>query len=388
MTADFDPIQSAAQQGVAAVLDQLASQLRERQQYHELFEARKMQVRRELGLPLQYSETPDALDETRRNRLEEGLIEACREVGTLLMQAGRIREGWMYLRPVGDKSLAVQELARIEATPENTEELVEVCLHEGVDVKRGFQLVLDQYGTCNAITHYESAVGRHPRPDQQAAAELLVRHVHAELTKSVVADMGRQEGTPPREKTLRELVADRDWLFGEYSYHIDTTHLASTVRSSRILEDAEPLRLALDLTEYGRRLAQQFQYKGEEPFQDIYPSHALYLGALLGQDIDAALQYFRQKAETLSEEEHGSLPTETYVQLLERVGRYREAIDALLRYGAQGDRGKQIIPLLHQLCGKLGDFQPAIEFCRRQGDVLGYATALASSLAPGDSGTR
>jgi hypothetical protein len=382
MPNEFEELQQAAAGGVPAVLDRLVEQLRDRRQHHELFEALKMRVRRELGLPLAYGETPDHLDEEQRNRLEDGLIAACREVGLLLLQAGKIREAWMYLRPVGDKSTVVAELAKIEAGSDKLDEMVEVCLHEGVDVRRGFQLVLDHYGTCNAITTFESVVGRQQRTDQQAAAELLVRHVHEELMKSVVADIGRQEGTEPKERTLLDLVADRDWLFGEFSYHIDTTHLASTVRCSRIIDSREVLALALDLTEYGRRLAKQFQYKGEEPFLDIYPSNALYLGALLGRDVDAAVAYFREKAESLPVEEHGTLPLETYVQLLDRVGRHREAIAALIRFGEQGDRAKQIVPLLLDLSRKLGDFAPAVKFCRERGDLLGYATALANSLKP------
>lgn len=380
MSTEFEQLQQAASNGVTAVLDRLIDQLRGHQQYHELFEALKMRLRHDLGLPLSSGETPDDLDESRRNQFEEGLIAACREVGLLLLKKGKIREGWMYLRPVGDKIAVARELAAIEPDQENTDELVEVCLHEGVDVPRGFQLVLDHYGTCNAITTYESAVTRHSRPDQQAAAELLVRHVHQELQKSLVADISRQEGAEPRERTLRELVADRDWLFGEYSYHIDTTHLASTVRCSRIIDNQEVLALALDLTEYGRRLAQQFQYKGEEPFLDIYPSHALFLQALLGKEVEAAVDFFRQKSESLSVEEHGSAPIETYVQLLDRLGRYREAIDALVHFGEQGDRARQVIPLLQSLCGKLGDYGPAIEFCRERGELLGFANALASSL--------
>jgi hypothetical protein len=146
------------------------------------------------------------------------------------------------------------------------------------------------------------------------------------------------------------------------------------------------LELALDLTEYGRRLAKQFQYKGEEPFLDIYPSNALYFGALLGRDVEAALKYFREKAESLSVDEHGSLPLETYVQLLDRVGQYREAIDALIRFAEQGERAKQIIPLLHDLSGKLGDYSPAVNFCQQHGELLGYATALANSLQPPHAG--
>jgi hypothetical protein len=372
---DFERIEQT--DGVDAILDNLIDSLRSQRKYHELFEALKMRVRRGLDLPLLYSDSPDDLDEARRQKLEDGLLAACREVGTLLLEQGKVREGWMYLRPVGDRAAAAKALESIEVTPDNTEELVEVCLHEGVDVGRGFQLVLNQYGTCNAITTYESALARHNRADQQAAAEQLVRHVHAELFRSVAADIGRQEGQPPKATTLRELVEDRDWLFGEYSYHIDTTHLASTVRIARVVDNPDVLRLALDMTEYGRRLAKQFQYKGEEPFAEIYPSHALYYRAVLGEKPEEAVQYFREKAEVSPVTEHGSLPVETYVQLLDRLGRHAEAMEVLMRFADAEQRPRQIVPLLMELGGKLGDYRGIAEFCRRHGDLLGFSTAIA-----------
>ena len=66
----------------------------------------------------------------------------------MLLAAGHVRDGWMYLRPVGDKRAAAALIAKIEPDEDNMEELVDVCLREGVDVARGFQLVLDNYGTC------------------------------------------------------------------------------------------------------------------------------------------------------------------------------------------------------------------------------------------------
>ena len=47
---------------------------------------------------------------------------------------------------------------------------------------------------------------RRPRAEQAPAATLLLRQVHADLVASVAADVARQEGKPPPEKTLRELV--------------------------------------------------------------------------------------------------------------------------------------------------------------------------------------
>ncbi len=378
---EFDQLQEALERGgVDAALDQLAEYLRENKKYHELFEALKMKVRHGLGLPLTYSDAGDELDESTRTKLEDGLIDACRTVGTALLREGAIREGWMYLRPVGDRAAAAVELLNIEANEENLDALIEVSLHEGVDPKRGYALVLERHGTCNAITTYESVVVRQSMAAQQAAAGLLVEHVHSELLATLRADIAQQQGSEPAEATLKDLVADRDWLFGEHSYHLDTTHLASTVRFARLLDDETQLRLALDLTAYGRRLSSQFQYKGDQPFADIYPSHALYLGALLGEDIDAAIEYFRERAESLDPREHGGLPVEAFVQLLDRLGRYELAINALLDFvQKQPDAASQAVPLMLELSQKAGNFDKLTAYCRGRGDVLGYATAALCS---------
>lgn len=378
LPAELNQFQSALQQrGVPGALEHLASRLREGQRFHELFEALKMRVRHELGLPLSYSDSGDELDEATRARLEEGLLDACREVGTALLRAGAIREGWMYLRPVGDRKLVAAELAQIETTEDNLDQLIDVTLHEGVDTARGFSLILQHHGTCNAITTYESIVSRQGNAAQQAAAGLLVEHVHRDLLAAVRADIARNEGKEPLETTLGELVRDRDWLFGEYSYHLDTTHLASTVRASRVLQEPRLLRLAVDLTEYGRRLSPQFRYKGEPPFEDLYPTHALYLRALLGEDIDEALKFFRERAESLDPAAYGSLPTEAYVQLLDRLGRYEEAVRVLVAFvEKQPEAANQVIPLMLNLSQRGGDFATLTEYCRQRGDLLGFASAL------------
>lgn len=378
---EFDQLQEALERGgVSAALDRLAEYLRENKKFHELFEALKMKARYALGLPLTYSDAGDELDESTRTKLEDGLIEACRDVGTALLREGAIREGWMYLRPVGDRAAAAIELAKLEANEDNLDALIEVALHEGVDPKRGYGLVLEHHGTCNAITTYESVVVRQSTAAQQAAAGLLVEHVHRELLATVRADIAQQQGSEPPEATLKELVADRDWLFGEHSYHLDTTHLASTVRFSRLLDDEAQLRLALDLTAYGRRLSSQFQYQGDQPFADIYPSHALYLGALLGEDVDAAIEYFRERAEALDPREHGGLPVEAYVQLLDRLGNYELAIDALLNFvQKQPDATSQAVPLMLELSQKAGNYDKLKALCRNHEDILGFATATLCS---------
>ena len=384
--AGFSQLEEAVKQGGVAVgLAKLAEHLRGQQKYHELFEALKMQVRHSLGLPVLYNDSGDELGDSMRARLEEGLLSACREVGMALLKDGQIREGWMYLRPIGNRLEVAEQLSQIDANDDNLDALIEVCLHEGVDPPRGYRLVLENHGTCNAITTFESASGRLPKGDQQAAAELLVAHVHHELRTNLVTDISRQEGSEPTESSLSALVENRPGLFGEYSYHIDTTHLASTVRFARVLDDEPALRLAVDLTEYGKRLNEQFQYPGEEPFLDHYGSHALYLGALIGIQVEQAIAYFLERAEAVDPEQHGSQPVEAFVELLDRLGRQDEAIDAVLKFAERsGAAVSQILPLLLSLSEKANSYTRLIQFCRQRDDLLGFGTGLVQSHASSD----
>lgn len=388
----FDQLQSTlASEGVAAVLCQTADLFRREKKYHELFEILKMQLRSRLGLPIisgvavsregnhSGPPDPDNLTEQQRTQLENGLIEACREVGAAFLREGKIREGWLYLRPVGDRAEAAQLLAQIPATDENYEELIDVCLHEGIDIGRGYGLVLEHFGTCNAITQYDSTLIRRPRAEQAPAARLLLRNIHADLMANVQADIARQEGQSPSERTLAGLVNDRDWLFENNSYHLDTTHLASAVRIARALSDPEDLRLALDLTEYGRRLSDQFQYPGEEPFVETYPASALYFRALLGQHIDEAVEYFKTKAELLDPQHHGYAPIETYLDLLARLGRHQAALAAAVQFGLSAIQPLGNAPPLVALAAQSQDFAALLRHCREKQDLLGFTAALVQS---------
>jgi len=382
MSSPFDHLQSTlASHGPGAALDEAANLLRQQKKFHELFETLKMKLRRQLGLPLLAGESSDGLSDEQRTKLEDGLIGACREVGAALLSDGKIREGWMYLRPVGDKGEAAKLLSQIEPTDDNYEDLIEICLHEGIDIGRGYGLVLERFGTCNAITTFDSSLARRPRADQAPAAKLLLEQVHADLVASVTADISRQEGKSPREKTLRELVHDRDWLFQDNSYHLDTTHLAATVRIARALTDQDDLRLALDLTEYGRRLSQQFQYPGDEPFADMYPANALYFQALLGEKTDEALAYFKAKAEMLDPQHHGYAAIETYIDLLARLGQSEQALAAAMQFGLGSIQSLGNAPPLVELAHRSGDYNTLLTHCREKDDLLGFTAALVQSVS-------
>jgi hypothetical protein len=377
---DFDNLHTTFRtHGPAAALDQAATLLRDQKKYHELFEVLKMQLRWKLGLPLLAGGDADSLPEDQRTNLEDGLIDACRQVGAALLAEGKIREGWMYLRPVGDKTEAARLLGKIETTDDNYEELIDVCLHEGIDVGRGYGIVLYHFGTCNAITTFDSTLSGRPRNDRAPAAKKLLARVHEDLLASVKADITRQEAKEPLETTLRELVHDRDWLFQDNSYHLDTTHLAATVRIARALSEPSDLKLALDLTEYGRRLSAQFQYHGDEPFAELYPASALFFQALLGQNVEEAITYFQTKAETVDPQHYGYAAIEAYIDLLSRLGRHGAALAAALKFSLGSIQPLGAAPPLVELGRRSGNMQTVLAHCQDKEDLLGYTAALVQS---------
>ena len=67
------------------MLECLAKELASAGKFHELFDARLMQSRRRLGLPLDRRGSLDELPEPLRTKTEAAYLDACREVGQLLL---------------------------------------------------------------------------------------------------------------------------------------------------------------------------------------------------------------------------------------------------------------------------------------------------------------
>jgi len=376
----LNQLQQLAESGERArVLDALIEHLESAGQYHELFEALKMKLRFELGLPAAQAQQEPQLDEEKEIKLERGLLDACRKVGELFWKAGQIREGWMYMRPVGDRQAAASLLANVEPTDENYEDLMSVLLHEAVDVRRGYQISLQRLGTCNSITLFEQALAMRPRADQQIAAELLVRHVHSELLANLRGDIQRKEGQLPEETSAQEILEKRPDLLRDGTYHLDTSHLASTVRFARVLDDPELLKLALDIAMYGKKLHPQYQYPGDEPFLDQYPAAIAFFRAILGQHVDAGIRYFTLKADSVDQQQFGLLAVEVLIDLLSRCGRVRQAIAETERRIQRGAKTMGIAPSLLQLSQQLGDYAEMQKICRQREDILGYTAALLRS---------
>ncbi|MEL6107145.1 MAG: hypothetical protein AAFU85_13970 [Planctomycetota bacterium] len=368
------------------ILNDLVAYYRAEQLPMELFEARKLVVRHQLGLPLLSSDDEPARPEDLERQLELGLLDACREAGEMLMRQGKVFEGWTYLRPTGDDELIRRLAAEVEITDDNFDEMQRILLHEGIDVGRGYQAVLDHQGTCNSITLFDQALAQRSKSDRQAAGERLLEHFYDELSALVRADITSRDKAPGDDETLYDMVHNRPWVLKDGGYHLDTTHLSATVRIAAPLTDPGQLRKAWELTQYGRQLHHQFQYPGDEPFVDFYPAYSAYYSILLGENVDAGLKIFERKAKSVDAVEHGTAAVETYVDLLDRVGRHLDAIDAATAGVPDDVPSQTIVPLLMEMAkraaesGDKSGFQRIMEYCESKNDPLGCAIAKHAML--------
>jgi hypothetical protein len=219
-----------------------------------------------------------------------------------------------------------------------------------------------------------------PKADRKEVAALLLRFIHDELMRNVRDDVQRQQGSPPTETTLEDLVRDRDWLFEGENYHADTTHLQSIVRFGVVLDDPELIRLAYDLTQYGVKLGDSYQFPGRPPFIDVYPDHARYYAALLGRNVDEAVAYFKQQADD-SVEDQDTTPVDVYLSLLSRLGRTAEAIEETARLQPPGKRQSDLAPSLQELAQQSGDYERLMKVSRARGDLLGFAAGLTAKTS-------
>ena len=383
-------------------IDEVIAFYRREKRPVELFEALKMKSRHQQGLPMIAAPELSLESETQgdvavQRELEEALLDACRQAGAMLINDGKIGEGYMYLRPVADNSLAKRLLDDVEIDEDNYDDMIQVLVHEGIDLARGFEALLKQQGTCNSITLYDQAIASRSRSDRQIVSTVLLNHFYDELISLVRQDFsGRAADNEvsaadilqdQKELSLGELIAKYPWILGDGGYHLDTTHLASVVRFATVLDDESSIDRALQLCQYGRRLSADFQYPGEEPFVDFYPAHIAFFSALLGQNVDSAVRGFEQKARAVDPAVGGSGAIETYIDLLDRIGRPGSALRAAMELFPVDVPVGRVMPEMLAIAKKAiqageEDVVGKLEkFCFDRGDLLGVAAISELSIS-------
>jgi hypothetical protein len=386
-SAIFDDLQrTLSAEGPDVALERLCTRLREQKDYDNLFYARVMARRHALGVsPVPTAPTGDVPAE-HQAEFEEGIRQACREVGELYLAEGNLPQAWAYYRMIGESAPIEQALAQSRpGEDEDLEPFIQIALYEGVLPRRGFDWVLERYGLCSAITTLSGQQLPLSPEARRYCISQLVRSLYAELCERIAADIERNEGKAPEFSlepgSLRKLMEGRPYLFGEDAYHVDLSHLSSVVQMSGDLEPGEDLERARELCAYGQRLAPSFRHPGEPPFEDTYKDYAVYLDLLADRNREEGLGYFHRKAEENPVEEAGTGPAEVLVQLLLRLNRPAEALAAARKHLAAVDA--QRLGYLADLCRQAGDYSTLAEVAREQNNPVQFLAGLLACRKPG-----
>ncbi|HEY3966415.1 MAG TPA: hypothetical protein VGM05_17775 [Planctomycetaceae bacterium] len=380
--ATFDELQAIhGDKGPAAAIDHLIGVLRDEKRFHQLFDALLMKKRLELGLALVRPTSLKDVPDDRRDEFEKTYIDTARHVGELLLADGSIPQAWHYFRAINEPQHVA---AAIEALPDASsvpEEVVEIALSQGVAPAKGLKLYLGSHGTCSTITAFDQVSMQLSPEIRKQCAQMLVRRLYDDLRENVQHDVLRRQPMNLPGQPLRELIGGREWLFTDDSYHIDVSHLNAVVRFARFLDTGCPeLDLALQLAQYGTRLAQQYQYAGNPPFDDFYPAHIRFFKVLLDVEREPSLEYFRSKIGADVAETDNQLTAYVVVDLLQRIGRQIEALELACKYLAES--ADEFGLSLPEMCAQVGRLDLLKTLARNKGDVVNFAAALLGSPQP------
>jgi hypothetical protein len=374
-------------EGPVPAMDRLCTALREAKDYSDLFYALLMKTRYELGVSPVPTGPAQNLPPPVHEAYEEAIRQAGRLVGDLYLKEGNIPHAWAFYRMLGEPEPVRAALEKVvPGESEDCQQLVDIAFHQGVHPKKGFDLVLERFGICSAITSLGGQEFPHGAEVRDYCVKRLVRALYEELRGRLTAEIAAQEGKEPAGRTVRELIAGRDWLFQDDCYHIDISHLGAVVQMSIHLPPGEELGLARELCAYGQRLSPRFQYASDPPFEDQYRDYGVYLAVLAGDDVEAGLTHFRAKAEAADPETVGTYPAEVLVNLLLRVDRPGEALAVARRHLAGVTDRPLTCPSIVELCQRTGDYRALAEVARQQDNPVHFIAGLVA--ARGDGVTR
>jgi hypothetical protein len=158
------------------------------------------------------------------------------------------------------------------------------------------------------------------------------------------------------------------------------------VRIAPLLEEPATIAQAAGLCDYGQNLSHRHRSEGEPPFENHFEDHAIYLKALLGHDVDAALGHFRDKlvSESLDEQDAPAV-AQVLVGLMLRLGRLDDAIDVAAAHLTGVPESSLGCPSVAQLCQRAGQPDRLARISRAHGDLVHYAAAILQARPPADS---
>ena len=365
-----------ASKGPHAATEELCAALRELGDYNALFYAMLMNKRLDLNVtPFPTGAATDMPADT-HEEYENAIRDAGRLVGKLYLDQDDIRRAYFFFNMLGEPEAISRYIEEYKFDPDkDCQALIEIALYNGVNPSKGFGLVLERYGICNAITTYsQQDFTRYPDAKQQCI-KLLIKALHEQLVDRLKSDIAaRGDGAEvPATNSIIELLNGREYLFGEDAYHIDTSHLSSVAQMSLELTGGDELKLARDLCAYGEKLASHFQNEADPPFERTYADYKVLLEVTAGIDVESGLKHFHDKIEPEAVQGN-SFPAEVYVNLLLRLNRKADAIEVAKKY-LSGETRPLSCPGVFEMCQEAKDFKGLAEAARIRADGVNFLAA-------------
>jgi hypothetical protein len=394
--AAYDRLQATlASRGPAAAVDELIEELRKAEDNQGLFYALLMKKRVELGVSPFPTGAATELPAHTHEAYEEGIREAGRHVGNLLLQRKEYAKAWPFFRLLGEPEPVRAALEAYTPGPEDdVYSIIEITWQNGLLPTKGFDLVLDRHGICSAITMV-SGSDLSTNPDlRNYCVTQLAKSLHAQLTERLRNDLTARGVTVPPNATLPQLVEmgagggargepaggspQQVDIFAEDMYHIDTSHLSSVVQMATNLPPGEGVNYARELCTYGRKLAPNLQGRNDAPFDENYDDYLPYLNVIAGEKVDEGLKRFEEKA--AREAELGAtFAAQVYVNLLLKANRPAEALAAAKRFLLAEDERNLICPGVNELAQRAGDTQAMAEAAKARHDPVNFLASLIAA---------
>ena len=371
----LDAIQAELENhGPLAAADRLCEHLKAHEDWHSYFYAKLLRKRVELGVSPFPSGPSSDLPAATHEPYEAAIREAAREVGQALLARKDFPRAWGYFRLIGEAGPMREALENYEPGPDDdTYPVVEIAWHQQVHPKRGFDIYLSRHGICSSITMVGSTdLSSFPEIRSYCYSQ-LVRTLYDQLAERLRNDL-EQRGLPTAD-SVRAMM--RDELFTDDAYHIDVSHLSSVVQMAIQLpaSERETLMKALELSEYGQRLAPQFQGGADCPFENTYSDYSVYLKTLLGIDSEEGLRYFEAKVPG-ELADGNTLPAEVYVNLLLKMDRKAQALSAARKYLEHADERNLSCPGPMELARQTGDYPAVTATAKATGDAVTFLAGL------------
>lgn len=373
----WNKLEEAFQSDDASGVDSLIAQLGQGDDPHQLFDAILLKWKFENNLPLLQPTSMSDVPKEQKPDFEKVYIDAARETGQRLIDQGKIPDAWIYFRAIDDPAPIAEAISKYEPPEdfsEELEEMIQLALYQRVNPAKGVQLMLNSHGMCNTVTALDQIYLDLDAKQRAECAELMVKQLYEDLTSSIRYDVEKRTPVLPPDLSLRELLADRLWLFEDDNYHTDVSHLNAIVRFARALEaDSEILDKAIQLCLYGSRLAPQLQYPGEPPFDTYYQAHQHYFQIVADSDRDQSLQFFHDRLEQAQEPQDKELIAYVLVDLLMRIKDFPAAVKVAETY--LGQVNEQSGFSFVTLCEDTGDMEALQRHAKKTENAVMYVAA-------------